>query len=167
MCVGTSSVPVGSTIGELLGKNRESLLRAPCNVEVKFVKKNLPLNKHSDAVLRYIRRRITTSDDISPHSSAHKFVRVSTSTCHPPRPFLLLRPPCCAQLRINFNITMLALPCDYASVDVLDLLGTNKVNMTQNIVKVCIHCCSISWKCCVSCCRKSIRRREWVCLLSG
>ena len=33
---------------------------------------------------------------------------------------------------------MLALPCDYASVDVLDLLGTNKVNMTKNIVKVCI-----------------------------
>lgn len=31
---------------------------------------------------------------------------------------------------------MLALPCDYASVDVLDLLGTNKVNMTKNIVKV-------------------------------
>lgn len=44
-----------------------------------------------------------------------------------------LPPP---QLRINFNITMLALPCDYASVDVLDLLGTNKVNMTKNIVKV-------------------------------
>ncbi|CAM9412427.1 unnamed protein product [Ectocarpus sp. 6 AP-2014] len=40
-----------------------------------------------------------------------------------------------SKLRINFNITMLALPCDYASVDVLDLLGTNKVNMTQNIVK--------------------------------
>lgn len=40
------------------------------------------------------------------------------------------------QLRINFNITMLALPCEYASVDVLDLLGTNKVNMTANIVKV-------------------------------
>lgn len=32
---------------------------------------------------------------------------------------------------------MLALPCEYASVDVLDLLGTNKVNMTKNIVKVC------------------------------
>eukprot|EP00904_Undaria_pinnatifida_P013499 jgi/Undpi1/927/HiC_scaffold_10.g04391.m1 len=40
-----------------------------------------------------------------------------------------------SKLRINFNITMLALPCDYASVDVLDLLGTNKVNMTKNIVK--------------------------------
>ena len=44
--------------------------------------------------------------------------------------------PAPRQLRINFNITMLALPCDYASVDVLDLLGTNKVNMTKNIVKV-------------------------------
>lgn len=47
----------------------------------------------------------------------------------PPSSFL-------SQLRINFNITMLSLPCDYASVDVLDLLGTNKVNMTKNIVKV-------------------------------
>ncbi len=45
-------------------------------------------------------------------------------------------PPSPIQLRINFNITMLSLPCDYASVDVLDLLGTNKVNMTKNIVKV-------------------------------
>ena len=34
---------------------------------------------------------------------------------------------------------MLALPCDYASVDVLDILGTNKVNMTKNIVKVRIE----------------------------
>ncbi|CAN0025498.1 unnamed protein product [Scytosiphon promiscuus] len=40
-----------------------------------------------------------------------------------------------SKLRINFNITMLSLPCDYATVDVLDLLGTNKVNMTKNIVK--------------------------------
>lgn len=31
---------------------------------------------------------------------------------------------------------MLSLPCEYASVDVLDLLGTNKVNMTANIIKV-------------------------------
>eukprot|EP00752_Nemacystus_decipiens_P014202 g12631.t1 len=40
-----------------------------------------------------------------------------------------------SKLRINFNITMLALPCDYVSVDILDILGTNKVNKTKNIVK--------------------------------
>lgn len=56
------------------------------------------------------------------------------STDIPPYPTPLGSLP--RQLRINFNITMLELPCDYASVDVLDLLGTNKVNMTKNIVKV-------------------------------
>ncbi|CAN0056154.1 unnamed protein product, partial [Discosporangium mesarthrocarpum] len=40
-----------------------------------------------------------------------------------------------SRLRINFNITMLDLPCDFASVDILDVLGTNKVNITKNIVK--------------------------------
>ncbi|CAM9771017.1 unnamed protein product, partial [Phaeothamnion confervicola] len=39
------------------------------------------------------------------------------------------------KLRINFNVTMLELSCDYASVDVLDVLGTNRVNVTKNIVK--------------------------------
>jgi len=40
-----------------------------------------------------------------------------------------------SKLRINFNITMLALPCEYASIDVLDVIGTNRVNVTKNIVK--------------------------------
>ncbi|CAM9233585.1 unnamed protein product [Chrysoparadoxa australica] len=40
-----------------------------------------------------------------------------------------------AKLRINFNITMTDLPCEYATVDVLDVLGTNRVNVTKNIVK--------------------------------
>jgi Endoplasmic Reticulum-Golgi Intermediate Compartment (ERGIC) len=39
------------------------------------------------------------------------------------------------KLRINFNITMLALPCEWASIDVLDVLGTNRVNVTKNIIK--------------------------------
>jgi len=36
---------------------------------------------------------------------------------------------------LNFNISLLALPCDYVSVDVWDVLGTNKQNVTKNIEK--------------------------------
>ena len=39
------------------------------------------------------------------------------------------------QIRLNFNITLLDLPCDYASVDVWDALGTNRQNVTRNIDK--------------------------------
>ena len=39
------------------------------------------------------------------------------------------------KLQINFNITMHALSCDYASVDVWDVLGTNQVDMNSNIEK--------------------------------
>mmetsp|Transcript_18103 Transcript_18103/g.23814 ORF Transcript_18103/g.23814 Transcript_18103/m.23814 type:complete len:461 (-) Transcript_18103:301-1683(-) len=38
-----------------------------------------------------------------------------------------------AKLRINFNITMLDVPCEFASVDVLDVLGTNRLNVSSNI----------------------------------
>jgi len=38
-------------------------------------------------------------------------------------------------LRINFNITMMDLACDFVSVDVYDVLGTNTQNMTKNIEK--------------------------------
>ena len=40
------------------------------------------------------------------------------------------------QIRINFNITMLDLPCKFAVVDVLDVLGTNRMNVSKNIEKV-------------------------------
>lgn len=40
-----------------------------------------------------------------------------------------------AKIRINFNITMLDLHCDYVSVDVLDSLGTNRQNVTKNVEK--------------------------------
>lgn len=40
------------------------------------------------------------------------------------------------QLRINFNITMLDLPCEFAAIDMLDVLGTNRFNVTKNIEKV-------------------------------
>lgn len=39
------------------------------------------------------------------------------------------------QLRLNFNITLLDLHCDYVSVDVWDAIGTNKQNVTKNIDK--------------------------------
>ena len=46
------------------------------------------------------------------------------------------QPPCRLQIRINFNITMLDLPCRFAVVDVLDVLGTNRMNVSKNIEKV-------------------------------
>jgi len=38
-------------------------------------------------------------------------------------------------VQLNFNISLLALQCDYVSVDVWDVLGTNKQNVTKNIEK--------------------------------
>jgi thiol-disulfide isomerase/thioredoxin len=38
-------------------------------------------------------------------------------------------------LRINFNITVMDLPCEYAMIDVIDVLGTRKDNVTKNINK--------------------------------
>ena len=38
-------------------------------------------------------------------------------------------------LRINFNVTMTRLPCHFASIDLSDVMGTRKVNMTKNIRK--------------------------------
>lgn len=39
------------------------------------------------------------------------------------------------QIRLNFNITMMDLHCDYVSVDVWDALGTNRQNVTKNVDK--------------------------------
>jgi protein disulfide-isomerase-like protein len=39
------------------------------------------------------------------------------------------------QIRLNFNITLTDLPCDYVSVDVWDSLGTNKQNVSKNVDK--------------------------------
>jgi hypothetical protein len=39
------------------------------------------------------------------------------------------------QIRLNFNITLLDLHCDFVSVDVWDALGTNKQNVTRNVDK--------------------------------
>ncbi|KAL3775734.1 hypothetical protein ACHAW5_005889 [Stephanodiscus triporus] len=39
------------------------------------------------------------------------------------------------QIRLNFNITLMDLHCDYVSVDVWDTLGTNRQNVTKNVEK--------------------------------
>lgn len=39
------------------------------------------------------------------------------------------------QIQLNFNVTLYDLHCDYVSVDVWDVLGTNKQNVTKNIEK--------------------------------
>jgi len=38
-------------------------------------------------------------------------------------------------IRINFNLTFPSLQCEYASVDILDSLGTNRQNVTKNVEK--------------------------------
>ena len=38
-------------------------------------------------------------------------------------------------IQLNFNITLFALQCDYVSLDVWDVLGTNRQNVTKNIEK--------------------------------
>ena len=38
-------------------------------------------------------------------------------------------------LRINFNITVMDMPCEFATIDVIDVLGTRKENITKNINK--------------------------------
>lgn len=40
-----------------------------------------------------------------------------------------------SQLRINFNITLLDMPCEFATIDVVDVLGTRNDNVTLNINK--------------------------------
>jgi len=39
------------------------------------------------------------------------------------------------QIQLNFNVTLYALQCDYVSVDVWDVLGTNRQNVTKNVEK--------------------------------
>lgn len=38
-------------------------------------------------------------------------------------------------LRINFNLTVMDMPCEYAMIDVVDVLGTRNDNVTLNINK--------------------------------
>lgn len=38
-------------------------------------------------------------------------------------------------IRINFNVTMLDLACEFAAVDIVDVLGTNTMSVTKNVDK--------------------------------
>ena len=39
------------------------------------------------------------------------------------------------QMMLNYNITFMDMPCQYLSVDVYDVLGTNKVDIKSNVEK--------------------------------
>ena len=39
-------------------------------------------------------------------------------------------------LKVNFDITIFDLPCRLASVDVSDITGMNKHNVTRNMIKI-------------------------------
>merc|ERR1719461_717805 len=42
-------------------------------------------------------------------------------------------------LTIEFNVTLLDLPCEFAAVDVLDAFGWERLNVTANIQKERLH----------------------------
>ena len=48
---------------------------------------------------------------------------------------VIIEPNTDSLLRINFNITVLDIACEYAVIDVVDILGTRKDNITKNINK--------------------------------
>ena len=48
---------------------------------------------------------------------------------------VIIDPVADSRLRINFNITTLDLPCEYAVIDVVDVLGTRNSNVTKSISK--------------------------------
>ena len=48
---------------------------------------------------------------------------------------VILDPVADSRLRINFNITTLDLPCEYAVIDVVDVLGTRNTNVTKSVSK--------------------------------
>lgn len=48
---------------------------------------------------------------------------------------VIIDPNTDSQLRINFNITVLDIPCEYLTIDVVDVLGTKKDNVTRNVNK--------------------------------
>lgn len=48
---------------------------------------------------------------------------------------VIIDPNTDSQLRINFNITVMDIPCEFAMIDVVDVLGTRNNNVTKNINK--------------------------------
>lgn len=62
-------------------------------------------------------------------SNVSEFLTVSTTTD------VTLDDSAEEHMRVYFNITMERLPCQFASVDVSDVMGTSLTNVTQHIVK--------------------------------
>jgi protein disulfide-isomerase-like protein len=48
---------------------------------------------------------------------------------------VIIDPTADSLLRINFNITVMDMPCEFAMIDVVDVLGTRNDNVTKNINK--------------------------------
>lgn len=63
----------------------------------------------------------------------HNYLAVSTSTS-----VIVDRSSDEDYLRIDFNISLPALSCEFASVDVSDVLGTNRLNITKTVRKYSI-----------------------------
>jgi thiol-disulfide isomerase/thioredoxin len=46
-----------------------------------------------------------------------------------------IRWECCRKLQLNFNVTLYHLPCRFASLDLVDVMGTHLQNVSANILK--------------------------------
>ncbi|KAL7584153.1 protein disulfide isomerase-like 5-4 isoform X1 [Lactuca sativa] len=64
----------------------------------------------------------------------HNFLTISTSTA-----IVVDKSSIEESLRIDFNISFPVLSCEFASVDVSDVLGTNRLNITKTIRKYSIN----------------------------
>ncbi|XP_071725815.1 protein disulfide isomerase-like 5-4 isoform X1 [Rutidosis leptorrhynchoides] len=64
----------------------------------------------------------------------HNYLSISTSTA-----VIVDRSPDEDYLRIDFNMSFPALSCEFASVDVSDVLGTNRLNITKTVRKYSIN----------------------------
>jgi len=52
---------------------------------------------------------------------------------------VILDPNQDSMVRLSFNVSVLDLPCEYVSLDVVDVLGTRKESVTQNVNKWAIN----------------------------
>ena len=52
---------------------------------------------------------------------------------------VILDPNQDSMVRLSFNVSVLDLPCEYVSLDVVDVLGTRKESITQNVNKWAIN----------------------------
>jgi len=48
---------------------------------------------------------------------------------------VMIDPMVDSQLRLNFNISVPQIPCEYATIDIYDVLGENRLNVSKNVEK--------------------------------